>query len=67
MSVTIYEALLNADLNLQNNGMIGLVIAKDQLHNAVTLLEKGYSLEDRVEPLLEAYGDVDHVPDKETR
>lgn len=67
MSVTIYEALLNADLNLQihHNGMIGLVIAKDQLHNAVTLLEKGYSLEDRVEPLLEAYGDVDHVPDKE--
>jgi hypothetical protein len=29
------------------------------------LLEKGYNLYDEVEPLLEEYGDVDSVPDKE--
>lgn len=44
MSVSIIEALQNADYNLQNNGSIGLVLAKAQLHNAVVLLEKGYSI-----------------------
>jgi hypothetical protein len=36
MSVTILEALQNADYNLTNNpGGLGLVVARDQLHNAV--------------------------------
>jgi len=39
-------------------------MGKSQLHNAVTLLEKGYDLNEEVEPLLEEYGDVDSVPDK---
>ena len=66
MSVTILEALQNADYNIQNNGNLGLAIAKDQLHNAVDLLDKGYDLYDEVEPILEKYGmDVDAVPDKE--
>ena len=64
MSVTISEALWNADYNLQNNGMIGLKLAKEQLHNAVGLLGKGYGLDDEVEPLLESYETVDDVPDK---
>jgi len=64
MTVTILEALQNADYNLQNNSGIGLLFAKPQLHNAVTLLEKGYSLNDEVEPLLEKFGDVDSVPSK---
>ena len=63
MSVTIFEALQNANFNL-NNGM-PLFLAKDQLNNAVTLLEKGYSLHDLVEPLLDKYGSVDNVPEKE--
>ena len=63
MSVTIIEALQNAEINL-NNGPIGLMLAKGQLHNALTLLEKGYSIDDEVEPLLEEYGDVENVPDK---
>ncbi len=64
MSVTILEALQNADYNLQHNGAVTLPIAKNQLHNAVVLLEKGYTLDDEVEPLLEKYGDVESVPEK---
>lgn len=63
MSISIMEALQNADYNLQNNAAIGgLMLAKDQLHNAVTLLDKGYGLEDEVEALLEKYGSVADVP-----
>lgn len=64
MSVTILEALQNADFNIQRNGAIGASIAKGQLHNAVVLLEKGYTLDDEVEPLLEQYGNVESVPEK---
>ena len=63
MSVSIMEALQNADYNIRNNAAIGVMLAKDQLHNAVTLLNKGYDLEDEVEPLLEKYGSVDEVPE----
>lgn len=65
---TILEALQNANSNM-GSAIKGhtfiLPMAKDQLNNAVTLLEKGYSLEDEVEPLLEQYGNVDEVPYKE--
>lgn len=64
MSVSILEALQNADYNISNNGSIGLRLGKDQLHNAVTLLEKGYKLSDQVEPLLEKYGTVDNAPSR---
>ena len=64
MAVTILEALENANYNIQNNGNIGLMIAKEQLNNAVTLLRKEYDLYDEVEPLLEKYGNVDSVPYK---
>ncbi len=65
MSVTISEALWNADYNLQNNGMIGLKLAKEQLHNAVGLIGKGYDLDDQVELLLAKYGGIENVPLKE--
>lgn len=65
MSVTILEALQNADYNLQNNGVVILNIARKQLPNAVVLLEKGYDLYDEVEPLLERHGNVESVPEKE--
>lgn len=65
MSVSILEALQNADYNIQNNGSVGAMFAKEQLHNAVTLLEKGYGLDDEVEPLLEKHGKVSEVPEKE--
>lgn len=68
MSVTIIEALQNANYNLDNVKTIGMVIlplAKEQLNNAVELLQKGYGLEDEVEPLLEEYGSIDNVPEKQ--
>jgi len=66
MAVSILEALQNANYNLdsaQKIGMFLLPLVKDQLNNAVVLLEKGYSLETEVEPLLEKYGDVENVPE----
>ena len=68
MSVTIIEALENAEMNLENVKRIGLAIlpmAQEQLHNAIVLLDKGYDIEDEVEPLLRQYGSVENVPDKE--
>lgn len=73
MSVSILEALMNADINLENiktmgpAGMSLLPLAKEQLHNAVTLLDKGYGIDDEVEPLLEKFGDVEKVPEKEDK
>lgn len=66
MSVTILEALQNAEINLENLKRIPLLhtLVKQQLHNAVTLLEKGYSINDEVEPLLEEFGIVEAVPEK---
>ena len=64
MSVSIIEALQNADYNLQKNGAIGVIVAKEQVHNAIVLLEKGYDINEKVEPLLEKYGEVENVPEK---
>lgn len=68
MSVTILEGLMNAECNLDNVRMLGVGIvplAREQLHNALTLLEKGYGINEEVEPLLEKYGTVENVPDKQ--
>ena len=65
MAVTILEVLMVADHNLQSGIGLAMTIAKSQVHNAVTLLEKGYGLDDEVEPLIEEFGDVDNGPDKE--
>ena len=67
MAVSIMEALMGADMNLDNVQRVGLCLlplVKEQIHNAVTLLDKGYSIEDEVEPLLEKYGKVEDVPEK---
>ena len=68
MAVTILEALQNANYNLDNVKTLGMgfiPMVKSQLNNAVVLLEKGYTLMDEVEPLLEEFGDVENVPDLE--
>ncbi len=67
MSVSIMEALQNANHNIDNLAKMPflLPLIKEQLSNAVTLLDKGYDIFDEVEPLLEKYGSVDDVPDKE--
>ena len=67
MAVTILEALENANYNIDNVATLGMALLpliKEQLNNAVVLLEKGYSLYEKVEPLLEKYGDVENVPEK---
>ena len=67
MSVSILEALQNAEMNLDNTRVLGMAIiplAKEQLHNAIVLLDKGYDIYDEVEPLLEQFGDVENVPEK---
>lgn len=66
MSVSIMEALQNADYNLRNNGGLGIILAKEQLHNATVLLDKGYGIWVEVEPLIEKYGSVDNVPENLT-
>lgn len=69
MAVTILEALQNAEHNLRPpNAVLPIVrnLGLRQLHNAVTLLEKGYAVTDLVEPLLEEHGGlVENVPEKE--
>ena len=68
MAVTILEALQNAEMNLKNVSIIGTIalpLAQSQLHNAIELLDKGYSIYTEVEPLLEEYGDVENVPEIE--
>ncbi len=69
MSVTILEALQNANHNLSLPILprLSFEIGKSQLKNAVVLLEKGYSINDEIEPLLERYGKVENVPDKEIK
>lgn len=68
MAVSILEALQNANMNIDNVKALGmglLPLVKGQLNNAVVLLEKGYGLDEEVEPLLEKYGSVENVPQKE--
>ena len=67
MSVSIIEALQNANHNLDNLKSMPMLLpmVKEQLNNAVTLLDKGYGIWDEVEPLLEKYGSVENVPEKE--
>lgn len=67
MAVTILEALENANTNLDNMRSMPYLypLVKGQLNNATVLLDKGYSIHDEVEPLLEKYGDVENVPYKE--
>ena len=65
MSVSILEALLNAEYNIHENDATGLAFGKRQLHNVIVLLEKGYGIYEKVEPLLDKYGSVEDVPEKE--
>ena len=67
MSVSIMECLQNAKYNLDNAIKMPMLmpLVKEQLNNAVELLDKGYSIWDEVEPLLEKYGSVENVPEKE--
>lgn len=67
MAVSILEALENASYNLDNLVKMPMLLplVKEQLNNAISLLEKGYGIEDEVEPLLEEFGSIDKVPEKQ--
>lgn len=60
---TILDALLNADYNARNSNSMSLMFAKEQLHNAATLLGKGWGLYDDIDELLGDYENVDMVPE----
>ncbi len=66
MAVSILECLQNANYNLDNATKIPMLMpmVKEQLNNAVNLLDKGYSIWEEVEPLIEEYGSVENVPKK---
>jgi len=66
MAVSILEALQNANYNLDNLARMPMLfnLVKAQLNNAIVLLEKGYSIDDEVEPLIEKFGNVEDVPEK---
>jgi hypothetical protein len=64
MSVTIFEALMNAKYNIcEASHPFQLEIGKRQLYNAVTLLENNWPMDTEVEPLIEKFGEVDLVPE----
>lgn len=58
------ECLMNAEHNLKGGLPFQAAIGREQLHNAVVLLEKGYGINDKVEELIEEYGVVEDVPEK---
>ena len=75
MATTILDALENAEVNVttigrQAKGIPMLealaALAGAQLHNAVTLLEKGYGVHEDVDPFIDEYGSVENAPDKES-
>jgi hypothetical protein len=59
--VTLLEVLQDADNNLGNSFHATGV---EQVHTVVRLLEKGYSLDDQIDPLTETYKSIEEVPDK---
>lgn len=63
---TIRDTLENANYNLQNNGKIGESLGKQQLHNAVTLIEKGYSLETDIDELLSIHKSIENIPNRKS-
>ena len=70
MAVTILDTLESVKYNLDNLRSIGigiLPLIQSQLSNSIALLEKGYGIDDEIEPLLEKYGDVESVPYKTTK
>lgn len=63
--MTIMEILYNAQMNLVVNSKLPFAfpIGREQLRNAIILLEKGYGPEEDVGKLLEE-NVVENIPDK---
>ncbi len=65
MSVNIFQALQNAEINLRGKLDTQRQIGMSQLHNAIVLIEKGYELGDDIDALLATYGSAEYAPEKE--
>ena len=65
MAITILEIIENAEYQL-DLAAYNWPIAKDQIHNAMTLLHKGYDIYDKVDvdALAAKYGSLENVPEK---
>jgi len=65
MATTILETLCNAEYNLAHGYPFQASLCREQLHNAIVLLKKGYSIYDEVETLIEkyGYGEVEDIPE----
>ena len=59
--LTILDMLKNAEVHIENGHRL---LAEDNIHNAIVLLEKRYDIYDSVDPLIAEYGSVENVPDK---
>ena len=62
MSLTILEVLENAEFNL--NYEHGKKVAKEQLHNVIVLLDKGYDAFDDFNEIMQDNNSVDTVKEK---
>jgi len=61
---TILDSLQRVDYNFRRQSDLDIMrLAKYELHTVAILLEKGYSLDDDIDSILEEYGDVEDVPD----
>ena len=69
MSLTLIETLENAEYNLTRDypDPVNVRMARSQVANVRTLLEKGYDAYDDLDRLLAKYGDAESVPEKEGR
>ncbi len=65
MSVNIFEALQNAQINLKSSMIIQRQIGMRQLDNAIVLIGKGYELGDNIDAIIADYGDAESAPEKE--
>lgn len=65
MSVSILEALQCAEINIENGKRMPVILdlAKNQLHNTIVLLEKGYPITAQVEDIIGDLESVEDVPE----
>ncbi len=62
---TILDLLKSAKSKIQaSNKTLVITIGLEQLSAAVTLLEKGYSIDDDVDEIIRNVDDLDEVPEK---
>lgn len=66
MPVSIISLLQSADYNLQHYFPHAFEQAREQLHTAVTLIDRGYNLDEDIDldDLISRYNIIDNIPMK---